>query len=531
MDIESRSDRGHKKNVCEVRMKIHVGVIGHHRGWQILLEQEGVPFSSIPGEISPDEYSVVAVGDDASEGESRKVLQYLQAGGSVLCSGFIGSRLRHTTIQSGSIEYVKAGKRSHFSSIGLLDIEDRCHLAWNANDLATQRGFFSAYVGPVGQGHIISLPFDPSELAVDTRNAVRSFYSPEQRLPFETVSLVSKGPLRRLISECLELLHHKRGLPYVHLWYYPHGAKSIFCFRVDTDGGTKEQVGSLLGCARRNRIPMTWFLDVKSLEPYLSTFTEMKDQEIGIHCYDHIFYSDVQSNMANVRKASDILAAAGLTAKGYAAPYGKWNAEFGRALASSGFEYSSEFSYDYDNLPGDPGTGMLQVPVHPICIGSLKRHSYTDERMIRYFDFVIRRKQAAREPMFFYHHPRDGHEPVLDWLFGTMRRECIAAKTMGEFSAWWLRRMKIPLQFDFSGKSIRFGTPADGTKDVFVRITKPDGVEAIVPWAKQIAMETVRWEAKPAAFLFPDDFFRQRSFNYRIPLTKAADAVHRFFTR
>jgi hypothetical protein len=130
------------------------------------------------------------------------------------------------------------------------------------------------------RGHIIALPFDPSELVVDARSEVRSFYSPAGRLPFETVSLVSKGTLRLLTSECLEILHHRRGLPYVHLWYYPYGAKSIFCFRVDTDEGSKEQITALRQLAQRNSIPMTWFLDVKSHISYLQLFAEMKDQEI-----------------------------------------------------------------------------------------------------------------------------------------------------------------------------------------------------------------------------------------------------------
>ncbi|MFZ1979610.1 MAG: polysaccharide deacetylase family protein [Bacteroidota bacterium] len=511
-------------------MKIHVGIIGRQTGWQNLLQQEGVPFSFASGDVAPDDYSVLVVGDDANERESEKVRLYLQAGGAVLCSASVDSRLRHTTDQRIYLEYVKTGNRSHFSAVGLLDIDSPCHLAWKANDLESRRGLFSAYVGPVGQGHVIALPFDPSVLVLDERSAVRSFYSPEKRLPFETVSLVSKGTLRLLTAECLEILHHRRGLPYIHLWYYPRGAHSIFCFRIDTDYGSKEQIGALRQLAQMNRIPMTWFLDVKSHESYLQIFAEMKDQEIGIHCYNHVFFPDIQSNIANIQKAADVLKRTGIAFKAYAAPYGKWNAEFGKALASFGFEYSSEFSYDYDNLPGDPGNGMLQVPVHPICIGSLKRHSYTDEMMIRYFDFVIRRKLAVREPMFFYHHPRDGHEPVLEWIFEAMRRERIASKTMGEFSAWWLRRMKTSLKCESSGNNIRLNLPEDGPDDVYVRITKSDGTEAIIPRAAQIAMETVRWEAKPAAFLYPDDFLRQRSFNYRIPLTKTADALHRFFS-
>ncbi len=96
-------------------------------------------------------------------------------------------------------------------------------------------------------------------------------------------------------------------------------------------------------------------------------------------------------------------------------------------LVDCGFEYSSEFSYDYDNLPSVPrlrhGEGTLQLPIHPICIGSLKRHSYSDKQMIQYFENVIQRKLASSEPIIFYHHPKDGYYDVLDWLFQEMRHE------------------------------------------------------------------------------------------------------------
>jgi len=79
--------------------------------------------------------------------------------------------------------------------------------------------------------------------------------------------------------------------------------------------------------------------------------------------------------------------------------------------------------------------------------------------------------------------------------------------------------------------SIHLGLQEHVNDDIFIHITKPDGTEAIVPRAAQITLETVRWESKPAAFLFPDDFLRQRRFNYRIPLIKTTDALHRFFVR
>jgi hypothetical protein len=51
-------------------------------------------------------------------------------------------------------------------------------------------------------------------------------------------------------------------------------------------------------------------------------------------------------------------------------------------------------------------------------------------------------------------------------------------------------------------KYIHLGLQEHVNDDIFIHITKPDGTEAIVPRAAQITLETVRWESKPAAFLF-----------------------------
>ncbi len=145
--------------------------------------------------------------------------------------------------------------------------------------------------------HIIALPFDPAALVLDRRSAVKSFYSSKRRLPFEMVSLVSKGEIRMLVSQCLELLHQSRGLPYVHLWHFPNGARSVFCFRIDTDNGTDEQMKELSLAVHRNGISATWFVDTKSHEKSMKYYTEMYRQEIGVHCYEHQTFPDYERNI------------------------------------------------------------------------------------------------------------------------------------------------------------------------------------------------------------------------------------------
>jgi hypothetical protein len=515
-------------------MHLKIGILGEQDGWKLLLQQIGIPHVVVTNTLLPDEFSAAVVSDDINDRESEMLRQYLTLGGAVLCSAKVYARIRQTTVQSMNVDYLYPTNDSPFRSVGVIDVYAQCQLAWNANDLKTNRGGLGAHVGTGSKDLVIALPFDPASLVFDRRTAIKSFYSPGRRLPFETVSLVSKGEIRELVSCCLEFLHHRRGLPYVHIWHFPNGARSIFCFRIDTDYGTDEQMEELSSTIHRNGISATWFVDAKSQEKSMKFFKEMHKQEIGVHCYEHQTYPDYERNIQNIRKAQAVLHHAKLEAKGFAAPFGTWNEELGRAIVECGFEYSSEFSYDYDDVPVisrlEHGEGALQVPIHPICIGSLKRHGYNDARMMRYFGSVIQRRLATREPMIFYHHPRDGHHTVLDWLFQEMRQNRVPVKTMNEYARWWkMRTASIP-EFRYTKGNVHLrGVQRD--RSLYVRITQPNGTEAIIPTSKQIVLEAIHWGSKPAPWVMPDEYLRERRLNYRVQLVRGLDTVTNFVRR
>lgn len=515
-------------------MHLKIGILGQQDGWKLLLQQIGIPNSVVKNTLLPDEFSVAVASDDINDRESEMLRQYLALGGAVLCSTKVHARIRQTTVQSTNVNYFYPIDDSIFRSIGIIDVYTRCRLAWNANDLKTNKGSLGAYIGTLSKDLIIALPFDPASLVFDRRTAVKSFYSPAHRIPFETVSLVSKGKVRQLVSCCLEFLHHRRKLPYVHLWHFPNGERSVFCFRIDTDYGTDDQIQDLSSVIHRNGISATWFIDVKSQEKSLKLFKEMHKQELGIHCYEHQIFPGYERNIKNIQKAQALLHNAKIEAKGFAAPYGSWNEELGRAIVKCGFEYSSEFSYDYDNVPAisrlEHSEGTLQVPVHPICIGSLKRHGYCDASMICYFENAIRQRLATREPMIFYHHPKDGHYTVLNWMFHELRQKHVPITTMNEYARWWkMRTVSIP-EFRYTKGNVHMrGVQRD--RSLYVHITQPNGTEAVIPISKQIVIKAVQWRSKPEPWVMPDDYLRERRLNYRIHLVRGFDAAANFIRR
>jgi hypothetical protein len=508
-------------------MRMNIGIVGNSGNWEALLEQEGVPWSRVSGSLMPEQYSAVVASDDVHDHDLMMIRSYLSAGGGVLCSAKVYAGIRQTTYQQEFIRFAFSDPSSHFPNVGLIDVQSRCRIAWNANQLRTEHDSFSVHLGMFENGHVVVLPFDASALSTDARASTKSFYSPEHRLPFERVSTVSKGGIRKLVARSLELLHHHRGLPYAHLWYYPNDAQSILVLRVDTDYGSPSEIDELYKVATEYRIPMTWFLDVKTQQLFLSLFKGMQGQETGIHCFEHRTFEDAQRNEDDMRQALTALEKAGLSVRGYAAPFGVWSNDLGTAVQKSGFEYSSEFAFDYDNLPSYPllETGrstVLQIPIHPIGIGSLRRQGYTEEQMNRYFEFIVSLKLSVREPLFFYHHPKDGYHGVLKRLFELTKELHETALTMGQYADWWKKRLAVKPRIEFSGSTVT-SMAGQYTGDVWLRITKPDGTEAFSPVGESVETRKLSWDLRPLPYALPPNYTRIRDFNYRIPLTRTVD--------
>ncbi len=421
-------------------MKFQIGLLDSSIGWRCLLKQIGVPFKTISENINAEDCSVIVVGDDFDTSSKSKIEQYASCGGSILFSSRAYHQLTGTEVKEKQISYIFPESASLFSAVGLLDIFSPCLIPSNANELKTLDGKQSCFVGKWNKANIIVLPFDAGKLFVDERNETKSFYSPHSTLPFERVSLVSKITIRQLVSTAIKHLHGKEEPS--------QSIQPVFAFRIDTDYANQTEIEKLYRLSQKYHIPFTWFVDVKSQENLLPYFAEMEHQEIGIHCYEHRTYDEFQPNYDNIQKAKQLFEKNNLDAKGFAAPFGKWNQESGRAVQKLGFEYSSEFSYDYDNLPSYPilcneESTVLQVPIHPISIGTLKRLRYSDEEMIQYFQFAIEQKRNTGEPIILYHHPKDGHENVLESIFETVQRLEFHTVRFAEYVSMWKNRGEL----------------------------------------------------------------------------------------
>jgi hypothetical protein len=262
----------------------------------------------------------------------------------------------------------------------------------------------------------------------------------------------------------------------------------------------------------------------------------MDGHEIGVHCYDHVVYDDIEQNALNIRTAMKMLESAGCSPKGIAAPYGTWTNEVARAIQQFGFEYSSEFSYDYDNLPSNPlmtdrQRMALQVPVHPISIGSLRRQSFTSEEMTSYFMDVVKRKIQRRDPLFFYHHPKNNHHEVLETIFKFVQEQQIPVMRMIDVARWWKQRECCMPVVKYDGSALHVDIPHTDER-VWLHVTRKDGEECFSPMNRSIGMNSVEWKPSPLPVPLPEDISRSRRFNPYIIINRIEDAVNkRLFPR
>jgi hypothetical protein len=420
------------------------------------------------------------------------------------------------------VHYLLGEGRSPFRSLLLADLAVNGAIPNEAAELRLPNNTFGAFAGPLSGGWAVLLPFDPGAAMCDFRTGKKTFYSRHERLPAEKVSLVAKGEVRHIVREALEYLHLMRGIPYVHLWYFPEDALNVFAFRVDSDAAQWNDVETLHRLAQEKGTNLSWFLDVKSHESWLSHFAAMVGQEIGVHCYEHRVEQSTGANLLNFGKAKKILEAVGFKPEGFAAPFGVWTPDLAVVTQELGFRYSSEFSFAYDTLPLSPATsaevfGVPQIPIHPICIGSLRQVGYTARQMQEYFTMATQWKMERREPLFFYHHPSHHGWETVSAILNASTTKGIRPMTLGQFAHWWDQRSKVHPEIRSEARWLHLdpaSTVQADESEVWMRVVRHGGQEAIIPLTGRVELDHLTWR-DPPTFTVPEDVHRMREFDPR----------------
>lgn len=427
----------------EVRLmkRLCIGITDLSPGWKVLLDQIGLWYEEIDFKLPIiDHYSVIIVNASVSEENENALHDFNDKGGSILetMNGKTFSYARFTAFKK--VERLINPKTIPFlNHIPFLDIYTKAEL-YNGLDNFDGIIDFEKHE----EGIVCNLGLNPDELISDNTFTRKRFFFKEKQHPDELVSKVSKANLLELIVSILKELHFQQGLPFVNKWTSPD-EKPVFAFRIDSDFGTQESIQHLYEIGKAHQMPMTWFLHVEAHEDWLSAFHEFKGQEIALHGYEHGTSDSYENIFNNIEKGRQVLIDAGFDPKGFCVPYAIWNNALAEVLAKFEFGYSSEFTIGYDGLPFPPlhkdqEMETLQIPIHPICTGSLNRKQVSLQGMKEYFLFVLENKISRHQPIVFYHHPLQPGGELWNDVFAEVNTRNLCKLSFSDYASFWKKR-------------------------------------------------------------------------------------------
>lgn len=278
----------------------------------------------------------------------------------------------------------------------------------------------------------------------------------------ETVARVDRAAVRQqLLRELRTKLEAAGGL-WLRISAFPYPYQTAFNFRIDHDEFVAADFDATLAIVERHADCISHYVCASTHVRHRPALARLRGMHVGSHGFWHHTYRDSAANLANVRRGIDALIEAGSTPDGFAAPLGRFNRGLLEALESLSVSHSSEFGLAYDDLPFCPtGSGVVQVPIHPICLGlclDAARLAYPADESgkiaaqtaLDHFLRMAGEKYEAHEPIFFYGHPagRLGQFPeVLRGLFEFIESlERMWRVTLAEFARWWQVRSKIEIE-------------------------------------------------------------------------------------
>ena len=446
--------------------RLCIGVINLTFGWESLLDQLGVWYEEVNPECTLiNEYSVLILNESGSISK-ESIDTFLVAGGAILEAPDVRLYFEPSDITTRKVgTLINENRSSPFERIPFIDINREVQLH---NSKTHFRGLIE--FKQVANGTACFLGFQPDELLLDARWARKRFFYKGNTNPDEIVSKVSKKEITDLLSSALKELHYLQGLPFINKWTSPT-EKPVFAFRIDSDYGDKESIEAVYKLAQKHQVPMTWFLHVEAHEGWLDYFTEFENQEIALHGYEHGTSNSYENVFHNIETGLQLLRDEGFNPTGFCAPYGIWNNTLKEVLCRHEFIYTSEFTTGYDALPYSLDFELpLQIPIHPICTGSLSRKRVPGSEMVTYFEQVLSNKISSFEPVIFYHHPLQKGLEVWDQIFEKATQSELTKLTFGQYADFWKQRSESNFEAHFDSVS---GTlKVNSNSDIFAQASK-----------------------------------------------------------
>lgn len=275
----------------------------------------------------------------------------------------------------------------------------------------------------------------------------------------EIVAAVDKRAVRRQWMHALREEIERRGGVWLNLASCPFPYRSAFNLRIDHDDYHADDFHALLHTLRGQERCVSHYVCATDFARRPEALARLRGWHVGGHGFHHHTYPDYEQNLRNIMRGWLVLERAGLKPDGYVAPHGRFSAALHDVLVELGIGHSSEFSLAYDDAPFEPFPGgVLQVPVHPVCLGVILEaaarcglpEAAVIEPAIRYFEQFIAARYQAGEPVLLYDHPtgRWGRYPQVVRAVLAAARDCgmLWRATLAEIARWWRARSRVQLR-------------------------------------------------------------------------------------
>ena len=295
--------------------------------------------------------------------------------------------------------------------------------------------------------------------------------------PREEVAVTPRARACLELSEKVNKIYSEQRLACPRFSFYPPGFSGLFSFRVDADEYEPKQFERFFETAKKYSHAISIFFSTANYERHMDQIMRCVDHgfDVHSHAHTHFTYNSYAQNLLNLRKADLALSKAGVSKKGFASPYGRWNLGLQRAIDEQGYDFSSEFSYNYDDLPSYPvvdgrRSPVLQLPVHAVGLGVYleSTDAYNENEVKEYYSGLFQQRYAQGQPILFYDHPTKWlgvYPEFMDFIFGLAAAHSdIWICSMSEWAAWWKKRDQTRLHLTQEAVSHDFSAPTGAGK-------------------------------------------------------------------
>jgi peptidoglycan/xylan/chitin deacetylase (PgdA/CDA1 family) len=456
-------------------------------GWKIVCEQEKTPFKVTD---QPDCPVIVFDGDTPDW-----FAQFMQAGGIAVVTDCRPDLLPFEVEYAGDASIENADLTELGSSLARVQCLTRLYRGAGFGNIRThekritktgitQDEFPVFLYSSYGEGGCFYTGLPLSRLVTasgDTLRTTASFSNYSER-----IASIDKHLIIKAMREILIRGFHQRGLPYVHLGYFPGGYQSVLTFRIDVDGPFGENLLHISRSARDHGFTLTLFVN-KSLCKDDEDLIRKIDpvHEVGNHANIHNLFPDYDSNYRNVKECKDWLNQLGFKDNPwFAAPRGMWNDSLHEALNHLGYLYTSDFGVAIAGFPFFPyiqgiRSGTLQIPVNPFSTERAaiwrkeeEKQEIDPEFIADFFLKVIDENYQEGSPIMIYSHPEKFGQ-MAEVVFQQIQQKIadmnIWNTTLTHFANWWFRRDQTGYSVEYDPSTRKTTLIGDIDADVNVK--------------------------------------------------------------